>query len=43
MPSLRREDLPWIAGALIVVLAVLLLLWLLTPQPNPLQGIYGIM
>lgn len=39
----RGSPIPWILGALLVVLAVALWLWLTKPEANPLQGVYGIL
>ncbi len=39
----RGSPIPWILGALLVVLAVVLWLWLTRPEVNPLHGSYGIL
>lgn len=38
-----RESLPWIIGALLVVLAVLLFLWWTRPPDNPLPAVYDVL
>ena len=35
--------LPWIIGALLVILAVVLYLWLTAPEENPLPAIYDVL
>ena len=40
---LDREALPWIAGALAVVVIVALALWLTRPEPNQLPEVYEVM
>ena len=38
---INRETLPWILGALLVVLGVILALWLCLPEENTLPKDYG--
>ena len=38
---INRETLPWIIGALLVVLGVILLLWLALPEENTLPQDYS--
>ena len=38
---INRETMPWIIGALIVVIAVALLLWLALPAENTLPNDYS--
>lgn len=38
-----RDTLPWLLGALAVVLLVVALLWLTRPPENLLPQVYGVM
>ena len=38
---MNRETLPWIVGALVVVVGVILALWLMLPAENTLPGDYS--
>lgn len=38
-----RGSLPWIIGALLVVIAVLLYLWFTAPPDNPLPHVYDVL
>jgi hypothetical protein len=41
---INRETLPWLLGALLVILGVLMVLWLTTPEENTLPQDYdGVM
>ena len=38
-----RGSLPWIIGALLVVIGVLVYLWLTAPPDNPLPQVYDVL
>ena len=38
---INRETLPWLLGALLVVVGVLILLWFTAPEENTLPQEYG--
>ena len=39
----RRDWLPWLLGAALVVAGVLIWLWWTAPADNPLPAVYGVM